>query len=93
MPGPKTYTTCLMLVEGRTTFGTLQTCLGQLKHTAFVIPLARHFLSRLRDRVEVKRHKWHSITLFNEEIHDIRPWVRFLNTAHGGLSLNRITIR
>jgi hypothetical protein len=82
-----------MLVEGRTTFGNLQTCIGRLNHTAFVIPLARHFLSRLRDRVKVKRHKSHSITLSNEEIYDIRLWVQFLNTAHRGLSMNRITVR
>jgi hypothetical protein len=45
-----------MITLGKSTFGDLETCLGRLNHSAFVIPLARHFLSRLRDRVEHKRH-------------------------------------
>jgi hypothetical protein len=71
-----------MLAEGRTTIGNLQTCVGQLNDTAFVIPLARHFLSRLRNYFEVKPHKPHSITLSNKEIHNICLWVQFLMTAH-----------
>jgi hypothetical protein len=63
-----------------------------LNQSAFVIPLARHFLSRLRDRVENKRHKAQSITLSDEEIQDLRLWARFLNAAHLGLSMNRFTI-
>jgi hypothetical protein len=82
-----------MIKLGKSTFVNLETCLGRLNHSAFVIPLARHFLSRLRNRVEQKRHKAQSLTLSDEEIHDLRLWVRFLHTAHLGLSMNRITIR
>jgi hypothetical protein len=73
-------------------FGSLETCLGRLNHTAFVIPLARHFLSRLRDRVAHQRPKAQSITLSDEELADLRLWVRFLSAAHLGLSMNRVTI-
>jgi hypothetical protein len=82
-----------MIKLGKLTFGDLKTCLGRLNHSAFVIPLALHFLSRLRDRMEQKRHKAQSINLSDEEIQDLRLWARFLNAAHLGLSMNRITIR
>jgi hypothetical protein len=82
-----------MLTIQKATFGDLQTCVGRLNHTAFVIPLARHFLSRLRDRVEIKRHKTQSLTLSSEEIQDLHLWVRFLTTANLGISMNRVTIR
>jgi hypothetical protein len=82
-----------MLTMGKATFGDLQTCVGRLNHTAFVIPLARHFLSRLRDRIKIKRHKAQSLTLSHEEIQDLRLWVRFLTRANLGLSMNRVTIR
>jgi hypothetical protein len=82
-----------MIRLGKSTFGDLQTCVGRLNHTAFVIPLARHFLSRLRDRVERKRPNTQSITLSVEESRDLRLWVQFLTTAHLGLSMNRVTIR
>jgi hypothetical protein len=78
---------------GRSTFGNLETCLGRLNHTAFVIPLARHFLSRLRNRVAHQRPKTQSITLSDEELEDLRLWVRFLSAAHLGISMNRVTIR
>jgi hypothetical protein len=45
-----------MITLGKSTFGDLETCLGRLNHSAFAIPLPRHFLSPLRDRVEHKRH-------------------------------------
>jgi hypothetical protein len=82
-----------MISDGRSTFGDLETCLGRLNHTAYVIPLARHFLSRLRDRVKKRRHKKQSISLSGEELDDLRLWVKFLTTAHLGISMNRVTIR
>jgi hypothetical protein len=82
-----------MIKLGKSTFGNLETCLGRLNHSALVIPLACHFLSRLRNRVKQKRHKAQSITLSNDELQDLRLWARFLNAAHIGLSMNRVTIR
>jgi hypothetical protein len=82
-----------MIKLGKSTFGDLETCLGRLNHSAFVIPLTHHFLSRLRDRVEQNPHKAQSITLSDDELQDLRHWARFLNAAYLGLSMNRVTIR
>jgi hypothetical protein len=74
-------------------FPTSKPALGRLNHSAFVIPLRRHFLSRLGDRVDQKQHKAQSITLSNQEIEDLRIWAQFLNAAHLGLSMNCIIIQ
>jgi hypothetical protein len=77
----------------RTTFGALETTVGRLNHVAYVNPLARHFLNRLRAKIRILHHKHQSIRLATEEVQDLTLWTRFLTEAHKGISLNRITIR
>jgi hypothetical protein len=46
-----------MSTNGKTTFGDLETTVGCLNHAAYVIPLAQHFLSRLRSRLMHRKPK------------------------------------
>jgi hypothetical protein len=82
-----------MSTSGKTTFGNLETTLGQINHAANVIPLARHFLNRLRSHLTHIKPKAQEITLSRNKLKDLALWRRFLSMAHKGLSVNRLTIR
>jgi hypothetical protein len=58
-----------------------------------VIPLARHFLNRIRLRIKDRRHKNQQLTLRRDDIRDLELWVDFLQQARSGISLNCLTIR
>jgi hypothetical protein len=79
--------------DQRATYGTLESTLGRLNHVAYVIPLARHFLNKLRARLHNRRHKNQQITLNLEEVADLDLWSLFLAKAHAGISMNRVTTR
>jgi hypothetical protein len=70
---------------GKTTFGNLDTTVGRLNHAAYVIPLARHFLNRLRSRLLFRKPKTQEITLSRHESKDLALWRHFLIMAHDGL--------
>ena len=40
-----------LLAEGKTTMADLESILGKLVHTSYVVPLSRHYLSRLRSKL------------------------------------------
>jgi hypothetical protein len=82
-----------MIDSKRTTYGDLDSMVGRLNHAAFLIPLARHFLNRLRNRIQRSQPQKQEITLSREEISDMILWVTFLETANKGISMNRLTIR
>jgi hypothetical protein len=66
---------------------------GRLNHAAFLIPLARHFLNRLRNRIQFSQPQKQEIMLPCEEISNITLWVKFPETANQGISMNRLTTR
>jgi hypothetical protein len=74
----------------KTSFGDLETTVGRLNHAAYVIPLSRHFLNRLRSRLLCRKPKAQEITLSHHELQDLALWRRFLTMAHNGLSMNRL---
>jgi hypothetical protein len=82
-----------IVLDKRVTYGELESTLGRLNHVGYVIPLARHFLNRLRLRIRQRRHQSQQLTLNFEEVADLDLWLFFLAQAHAGISLNRITIR
>jgi hypothetical protein len=82
-----------VLETGSATFGDLESLLGRLNHAGYVIPMARHFLNRLRLRIEHRLHKRQRLTLNHEELEDLRLWLHFLASAHRGISFNQMTIR
>jgi hypothetical protein len=79
--------------DGKASYGDLESTLGRLNHVAYLIPLARHFLNKLRSRLHIRKHKNQELTLNPEEVADLELWALFLKKAHEGISMNRITIR
>jgi hypothetical protein len=75
------------------TLGDLHTLVGRLNHAAYVIPLSRHFLGRLRQRLHFIRNNRQEITLSKHELEDLSLWVRFLLSAREGISMNLLTLR
>ena len=63
-----------------------------MNHAAFVIPLSRHYLNRLRNLLTRLKHH-HQIHLTKEAILDLKLWLRFLRLAHDGVSINLIIER
>jgi hypothetical protein len=58
----------VILENKHTKFGELESTLGRLNHVGYVIPLARHFLNRLRLRIRQRKHKNQDLTL-NHDIY------------------------
>ena len=82
-----------ILESSRCTFGELEATVGRLNHAGYVIPLARHFLNRLRSHLVYRKPPKQAITLSRHELKDLALWRQFLTMAHQGLSMNRLTIR
>ena len=82
-----------IITERRATFGQLETTIGRLNHAAYIIPLSRHFLNRVRLRLRTRKHKNQELSLTQAEIDDFDLWVFFLTQARAGISMNQMTIR
>ncbi len=77
----------------RGTFGELETTVGRLNHVAYITPLSRHFLNRIRLRIKARKHKNQELSLAQDELDDFELWIVFLAQANKGMSMNKITIR
>ena len=80
------------LTAGSATAKDLATMIGRLNHVGYVIPLARHFMSRLRSLEERARHR-RSIDIPADVDGDLILWKRFLAKAHEGINMNLLTPR
>jgi hypothetical protein len=83
----------VIITERKGTFGQLETTVGRLNHAAYIIPLSRHFLNRIRLRLKVRKHKRQALSLTQSEIDDFELWVFFLSQARAGISMNQMTMR
>ena len=79
--------------DKRATLEQLMTLVGRLNHAAHVIPLARHFLSRLHDKSQSDVNRKQHLRFTRDELLDLKLWEHFLQQAHDGISLNLLTIR
>jgi hypothetical protein len=82
-----------IITDRSSTFGDLDSTVGRLNHAAYVIPMSRHFLNRVHDRIKKRRPKKQRIDLHQSELDNLALWLEFLNHAKVGISLNKITIR
>jgi hypothetical protein len=82
-----------VLQAGRATMAELQTLVGRLNHVSYVIPLARHFLGRLRQRLHINQSTRQHLSFSKEELADLLLWTKFLLSAQNGISLNNLTLR
>jgi hypothetical protein len=75
-----------LLAQGFTTKTDLETLLGRLNHIGYILPLARHFLNRLRS---LKDSPWHchTKTIPPAQQEDLKLWIKFLSSAASGISL------
>jgi hypothetical protein len=80
-------------LAGRATIGELQTLVGRLNHAAYVIPLSRHFLGRLRQRLHINQSARQHLSFSKDELADLQLWTKFLHSAREGISLNNLTLR
>ncbi len=70
----------------------LDTLVGCLNHTATIMPMARHFLGRLRQRIDRNAFRQKFVHFHCVELKDLQLWKRLLTKAAKGISMNLITI-
>ena len=71
----------------------LEILIGRLNHAVQIIPLVRHFLSRLRFALSKAKNKWVFIPISKRLEHDLELWLKFLRDAFEGISMNLLTFR
>jgi hypothetical protein len=81
-----------MLAAPTITTKSLEVTIGRLNHAGCIVPLARHFLSRLRTAWYAAQHR-RETRLHPAQHADLRLWLRFLAWARAGISLNLISCR
>jgi len=78
--------------NGKTTKKTMEIIIGRLNHTASIIPISRHFLSRLYFSLS-KMKDFKKYNLPKMVIKDLQLWQKILYKANIGISLNLLTYR
>jgi hypothetical protein len=81
-----------ILISESCGYNDLETLVGWLNHICFVIPVALHFMSRLRWLLHTSR-QGRRIRLRPQVLADLQLWLSFLRLAHLGISLNLISFR
>ena len=76
----------------KTTAKTLETILGRMTNASTILPMARHFLSRLRF-FHTKMHLYKTYTLNRTMISDLEICLKLLEKTEKGVSLNAIVFR
>jgi hypothetical protein len=81
-----------MVIMEKCSYADLDTLVGRLNHVCFIIPTARHFMSRLRWLLQ---GAWagRGIRLRPQVLADLRLWLSFLRLAFSGISLNLLSFR
>ncbi len=82
--------------EGSCSHKELETLVGRLNHAAYVLPTARHFLSRIRGGLRIpggKRTNPRRPRFGTEALEDLLLWEAFLADAHAGVSINLLVTR
>ncbi|KAI2490833.1 hypothetical protein MHU86_23743 [Fragilaria crotonensis] len=69
----------------------LETLVGRLNHTAYIIPNSRHFMSRIRRGLEGGRGRKRKVG--EEALADLHLWEGFLDHAHKGVPMNLLVTR
>jgi hypothetical protein len=81
-----------LLQKDTVTHKEMETVIGRLNHAGFIIPMARHFLGRLRTAMYAASHQ-RSIHLMMDQRDDLGLRLQFLRQATNGISLNLITFQ
>jgi hypothetical protein len=81
---------------GGCTHAELETLVGRLSHTAYILPNARHFLSRIRAGLSRRTSggsNRRNLKLDAYALDDMALWEEFLRDAHSGVSMNLLVTR
>lgn len=76
--------------EGKINLKQLESIIGKLQHSTYVIPLANHFLQSLQRRISKMRKEngytflanFKRFRLSREELVDLELWKKFLTQGH-----------
>ena len=71
----------------------LETLVGRLNHTAYIIPNSRHFMSRIHRGLEAGRAGKRQRKMGTEALEDLLLWEGFQDHAHQGVSMNLLVTR
>ena len=84
-----------MVDNGSCIYAELDRMVGRLNHSAYVLPIARHFLGRLRARLTPRPRNPNSrrLILTEMEVDDLSLWKSILLRANLGVSLNLLVTR
>ena len=84
----------LAIKKGTCPFQELEALVGRLNHSTMVVPLTRHFLSRIRNRLAPKyRRGDRNIRLGCEAVDDMKLWLKILARANVGIPISLIVTR
>ena len=81
-----------LLAQRFTSKSDLETLLGRLNHVGYIIPLARHFLNRLRTLLSSPWNR-HTKAIPQTQLDDLKLWVTILAHAARGISMNLLCFR
>jgi hypothetical protein len=84
---------CHCICRNGCTQDDLDTLVGCLNHSATIMPMARHFLGRIRQRIDRDAFRKAFVTFARDELKDLQLWERLLTKAAAGISMNLIVIR
>jgi len=70
----------------------LDKLVGRLNHVGYIIPTARHFLSRIR-KLKTKAKFKRQVSIPSLVLADFELWLTFLSSANKGISMNLLTYR
>jgi hypothetical protein len=83
-----------MLANDKVTQKELEVLLGRLNHVGQILPMSRHFLSRLRQALAVaSKRRGFVVVLTQAQREDLDLWLFLLRKAGAGVSLNLMTYR
>ena len=81
-----------ILISSEATYQELDTIIGRLNHVGYIIPTARHFLSRIR-KLKMKAKFKRKVSIPAQVHADFNLWCGFLKKANKGMSMNLLTYR
>jgi hypothetical protein len=86
-----------ILKTGKVSPKELDTIVGRLNHAAGILPVARHFMGRIRfflRQIQAKRYRSSKLHTLSEEVkNDLELWIKFLILIHKGISMNNLVVR
>ena len=80
-----------ILASGQTNHNIMETLEGRLNHCGYIIPLALHFLHKIR--LLTRRCSKSTVNITKIERRYLHIWIRFLASANKGISINNIIYR